>query len=154
MNEFSKAAAAADEPEFNFATVGAVYADGLTLIFDGQTEPTEKHYKCNAFCRFSAGQRVRIIKDSGTYVVEYAVGVPMTSLVVDTATNATKLNNKTESQLDVDTATSAGSATRSNQIINQSNTGVTFDIYLRATSTTAFQIKRGTGAWRNITTTA
>ena len=66
------------KPEFHFATVGDVYSDGLSLIFDGQTQATSKHYKCNTSCKFTAGQRVRIIKDSGTYVVEYPVGRPAT----------------------------------------------------------------------------
>ena len=63
----------------NFATVGAVYSDGITLIFDGQTSPTTKRYKANTTILFVAGQRVKIIKDSGTYVVEYPVGNPRTS---------------------------------------------------------------------------
>ena len=44
-----------------FATVGEVYDDGLTLIFDGEEEPTEKHYKCNTSVIFHAGDRVRIL---------------------------------------------------------------------------------------------
>lgn len=59
-----------------FATVGEVYDDGLTLIFDGEEEPTEKHYKCNTSVIFNPGDRVRILEDSGTFVVEYVVGVP------------------------------------------------------------------------------
>ena len=55
------------------ATVGAVYEDGLTLIFDGQTEASQKHYKRNTAVTFSAGQRVKIIKMSGTYIVEYPI---------------------------------------------------------------------------------
>ena len=43
------------------ATVGAKYTDGLSLIFDGQTQETAKHYKCNTDI---------------TYVVEYVVGNP------------------------------------------------------------------------------
>lgn len=66
-----------EEPiERSFATVGAVYADGVSLIFDGETEPTEKHYLCNTNVFFQAGDRVRILADSGTYVVEYVVGAP------------------------------------------------------------------------------
>ena len=61
---------------YNFATVGAVYDDGLSLIFDGQGTETEKHYKCNTAVSFKAGDRVKIMQDSGTYVVEYVVGVP------------------------------------------------------------------------------
>ena len=58
------------------ATVGAVYSDGISLIFDGDSEPTAKHYKCNTALTFSAGQRVKIVKISGTYVVEYPIGSP------------------------------------------------------------------------------
>lgn len=64
--------------DFNFATVGAVYSDGLSLIFPGQSVPSEKHYKCNTAVRFTAGQRVKVIQDSGTWVVEYPVGNPQT----------------------------------------------------------------------------
>lgn len=62
----------------NFATVGAVYSDGVSLIFDAQQEEgaSEKHYKCNSGIRISAGDRVKLLKDSGTYVVEYVVGEP------------------------------------------------------------------------------
>ena len=66
-----------DEPLVrSFATIGAVYEDGVSLIFDGEAEATEKHYLCNANVFFEAGDRVRIIEDSGTYVVEYVVGPP------------------------------------------------------------------------------
>ncbi len=60
----------------NFATIGAVYEDGVSLIFDGETEPTEKHYLCNTNVYFSPGDRVRILADAGTYIVEYVVGPP------------------------------------------------------------------------------
>lgn len=50
----------------SFATVGTVYEDGITLIFNGAEAESLKHYKCNACVRFEAGQRVRIIEDSGT----------------------------------------------------------------------------------------
>lgn len=61
---------------YNFATIGEVFKDGVTLIFDGQEEASEKHYKCNTSVAFSAGDRVKILADSGTYVVEYVVGAP------------------------------------------------------------------------------
>ena len=60
----------------HFATIGAVYADGVSLIFDGEDAPTEKHYLCNTNVYFSPGDRVRILEDSGTYIVEYVVGSP------------------------------------------------------------------------------
>lgn len=65
-----------EAPEFQFATVGNVSTTGITLIFDGQEEPTEKEYRCNTVCPFSAGDRVKVCKDSGTYVVEYIIGTP------------------------------------------------------------------------------
>ena len=58
------------------ATVGTVYTDGLTLIFDGQEAATEKHYKCNTSVTFKAGDRVKVARISGSYVVEYVVGAP------------------------------------------------------------------------------
>ncbi len=60
----------------HFATIGEVYEDGVSLIFDGEEAPTEKHYLCNTSAFFSAGDRVKILPDSGTYVVEYVVGSP------------------------------------------------------------------------------
>lgn len=69
----------------SFATIGTVHEDGVTLIFDGEAEATAKHYKCNASAVFAAGDRVRIIKDSGTYIVEYPIGAPKTALVADEA---------------------------------------------------------------------
>lgn len=61
---------------FNFATIGEVFDDGVSLIFDGQDAATEKHYKVNTSIVFTAGDRVKILSDSGTYVVEYVVGTP------------------------------------------------------------------------------
>lgn len=105
---------AIQEPQdATFATIGAIYEDGVTLIFDGQDAPTEKHYKCNSFVVFHAGDRVRIIKDSGTYVVEYSVGAPKTSFNADTAdkaanaTNATNAKNATAADYLVDGASNS-----------------------------------------------
>lgn len=63
-------------PENFLATVGAVYDDGLSLILEGQTEATTKHYKCNTSATFAAGDRVKVARISGSYVVEYVVGPP------------------------------------------------------------------------------
>lgn len=73
---FQHQAAKVQTQFYNFATVGDVYDDGLSLIFDGQENATEKHYKCNTSVDFKAGDRVKIMQDSGTYVVEYVVGTP------------------------------------------------------------------------------
>lgn len=64
--------------ERNFATVGNVYPDGVSLIFDGETTETQKHYLCNTSVLFAAGDRVKVSSIDGTYVVEYVVGKPKT----------------------------------------------------------------------------
>ncbi|HMM32270.1 MAG TPA: hypothetical protein PKB13_10890 [Clostridia bacterium] len=83
----------------SFATIGTVYADGVSLIFDGETEPSVKHYKVNRMAVFRAGDRVRIAADSGTYVVEYPVGNPISASTIanlstgaSTATTVAKVN--------------------------------------------------------------
>ena len=63
-------------PENFLATVGAVYEDGLSLILEGQIEATTKHYKCNTSATFAAGDRVKVARISGSYIVEYVVGPP------------------------------------------------------------------------------
>ena len=63
-------------PENFLATVGAVYDDGLSLILEGQTKATTKHYKCNTSATFAAGDRVKVARISGSYIVEYVVGPP------------------------------------------------------------------------------
>lgn len=72
----------------SFAEVWGVFSDGLALVFEGSSEVSEKHYKCNRTCVFHTFDRVRVIKDSGTYVVEYPVGDPITELYADTAGTA------------------------------------------------------------------
>ena len=65
------------EPRENaFATIAGIYEDGVTLIFDGEENASEKHYKVNTSVTFNAGDRVKIAKDSGTYIVEYPIGNP------------------------------------------------------------------------------
>ena len=62
----------------SFATVYAVYEDGISLLFDGNGTPTQKHYKCNRALAFAVGDRVHLAYESGTYIVEYPVGNPKT----------------------------------------------------------------------------
>ena len=61
----------------SLATVASVTASGVTLIIDGEEEAGEKEYKVNAMQRIKVGDRVRIFKTSGTYLIEYVVGTPM-----------------------------------------------------------------------------
>lgn len=58
----------------NIATVSAVHGDGIALILPGDTIPSEKHYPYNASATFEPGQRVHIIRESGTIIVEYPIG--------------------------------------------------------------------------------
>ena len=107
-----------DPPGQSFAMVGTVYEDGIALIFNGAETESLKHYKCNTCVRFNAGQRVRIIEDAGTYVVEYPVGVPAASIYADSAAQAEYANEaayaeragKAATATQAETATTAGSA--------------------------------------------
>ena len=57
------------------ARVGHVYPEGVTLIFADGVE-SRKRYQVNLSADIQPGQRVRVIKLSGTYVVEYPIGRP------------------------------------------------------------------------------
>lgn len=65
-----------EAPEFAFATVVAVGQNGVQLQFDGADAAGEKLYPCNISQVFRAGDRVKILHDSGTVVVEYVLGSP------------------------------------------------------------------------------
>lgn len=86
------------EPEnASFAEVWGVFSDGLALLFEGDSQIGTKHYKCNRTCVFHTFDRVRVIKDSGTYVAEYPVGDPIFELTADssqTADVASVVDNK------------------------------------------------------------
>lgn len=60
----------------DFATVAGIYADGLALIFPGESQPRAKRYLCNTAIRFAVGQRVRVEWAAGAYVAAYPVGRP------------------------------------------------------------------------------
>ena len=49
----------------------AVSGGKATLKFDGETTATQKRYKYNAALSLKAGDRVKVNKISGTYVIEY-----------------------------------------------------------------------------------
>lgn len=100
----------------SFAKIAEIYDDGVTLIFDGMEEATQKRYQTNSFVVFKAGDRVRVIKDSGTYVVEYPVGAPRKSFNADYATNANTANTATNANY----ASSAGSANSASNATNAS----------------------------------
>ena len=54
-----------------FATVVAVSGGKATVKVDGETAVTQKGYKYNAALSLTAGDRVKVNKVSGTYVIEY-----------------------------------------------------------------------------------
>ena len=82
-----------------FAKVGEVFEDGVTLIFDAQQEEgaSEKHYRCNAGIKIASGDRVKLLKDSGTYVVEYVVGAPNSDLEIPSGGSSGQVLMKTGS---------------------------------------------------------
>ena len=117
----------------SFATIAAIYDDGVTLKFDGMDAPTEKHYQTNAFVVFKVGDRVRVIKDSGTYVVEYPVGAPRKSFSADYATDAKTANKAANA----DYATSAGSANTASSATKATNaTNAEYTLYIRSNAST------------------
>lgn len=112
------------EPEstnYSFAVIGKVYEDGVSLIFPGSEEPSEKHYKANMYCKFKAGQRVYIAKDSGTYIALFPVGKPGSEPVeADTATNAQNAINA-ENAINANNAVNAETATNAQNATNATN---------------------------------
>ena len=126
----------------SFAKIAEIYDDGVTLIFDGMEEATQKRYQTNSFVVFKVGDRVRIIKDSGTYVVEYPVGAPRKSFNADYAINANSAHHATNAE---DAQTSSASwengASGNGRIYLAHNNGV-YDIY-----------STESGRWSRISTT-
>lgn len=102
-------------PEASFATVAEIFDDGVTLRFDGMDRPTTKRYKTNAFVVFRPNDRVRVIKDSGTYVVEYPVGNPRAVFTADNATNADHAKTA-DSAAEAETAAHASTADSAQQV--------------------------------------
>lgn len=74
--ETPEAGESTEQIEIRLATVAEVTNDGLRLQFDGSDAATEKVYKCNASCIFLVGDRVKVTKHSGTYLVDYVIGGP------------------------------------------------------------------------------
>lgn len=62
--------------EAQLAKVVSVSSRGIQLLFDGASASDGKIYPCNACAEFRAGDRVKVAKVSGTYIVEYPIGAP------------------------------------------------------------------------------
>lgn len=70
MDEILNPESGIQTAELLLATVDSANNNGVTLIFDGQTEATTKRYKIMATgSQIAAGHRVVVMKHSGTYVV-------------------------------------------------------------------------------------
>lgn len=53
----------------SIAKIGAVYTDGVSLIFAGMENESAKHFHANKSVEFAVGDRVYVVKVSGTYIV-------------------------------------------------------------------------------------
>lgn len=53
----------------SIAKIGTVYDDGVSLIFAGMENESVKHYPVNKSVEFATGDRVYVVKVSGTYIV-------------------------------------------------------------------------------------
>ena len=63
-----------EQPQFFLAVIDNVYSDGATLKINGTV--TQKHYLVNVSQSFKTGDRVKVARISGTYIVEYKIGKP------------------------------------------------------------------------------
>lgn len=142
----------------NFATIGEIFEDGVSLIFDGQDAATEKHYKANTSIVFKAGDRVKILADSGTYVVEYVVGTPKSdneseeNIVGIPPGGSYGYFLRKKSANDYDVEWRSYTAPTPTAISDSRLSGTT--IQFGTDSAGAFYIRKGTsGTWKKITVT-
>ena len=105
-----------ETPNYTFATIGQIYDDGMSLIFPGAEGPSEKHYKANLYCKFEAGQRVYIAKDSGTYVVLFPVGISGSKQVVSDSAKTAETAGKADSANTANSANTASKADKSDKL--------------------------------------
>ena len=143
----------------HFATIGEVYEDGVSLIFDGEDAATEKHYLCNTSAFFVAGDRVKILPDSGTYIVEYVVGTPQKNeggsvIGIPSGGSAGQVLKKNSGN---DGDVVWGDVNRVKSLINQYNSTSqsleSMDIQFRTggltgTAASTIYIRVGSGTWR------
>ena len=140
----------------NFATIDKVYSDGVTLILDGSTTPSKKHYPCNRSIVFREGDRVRVIEDSGSLVVEYPIGAPITALAADTAASAIAATNAENVTLKLNNVlltnifeTGLLTAKKATGLVDQSNASRTIQLRFNGTK---YQAKHSsTSTWTDLT---
>lgn len=71
---FTDTGAKKEEPNSFLAEIYEVFEDGVSLIINGRA--TQKHYLVNTSCTYQKGDRVKVTKISGTYLVDYKIGKP------------------------------------------------------------------------------
>ena len=77
LNEVIEPEEDEDQEEIVLATVAEVTANGVKITIDGADQAGTKEYKANAGQLLAVGDRVKIHKNSGTYLIEYVIGAPM-----------------------------------------------------------------------------
>lgn len=77
LNEVIEPEEEENQEEIVLATVAAVTANGVKITIDGSDEAGDKEYKANSSQLIKQGDRVKIHKNSGTYLIEYVIGSPM-----------------------------------------------------------------------------
>ena len=123
--------------EAALARIIEIHDDGVTIQLDGEDQPREKHAPVNRSIVFKVDDHVKVTKISGTYIVEYPIGEPITELVADranyadeageanTALQATNANyaNSAGTATSADKATTADSADLASNANNLLNNG-------------------------------
>ena len=70
------------------ATVTEIGTNGVKLKLDGEESAGDKYYKVNRDIRLAINDRVKVHKNSGTYLVEYTFGSPMSRYPIPSGGNA------------------------------------------------------------------
>lgn len=136
--------------EFFFATIGTVYSDGVSLIFDGTDIESQKHYKVNTSVTFKAGDRVKILPTSGTYVVEYVVGNPGSNSGGDESSSQIPSGGAAGSVLVKNSAADGDVAWGAASLAVKDCDNKNSYIWLRYKEGTGYQIARTGSGWTNI----
>ena len=77
LNEVIEPEEEENQEEIVLATVAEVTANGVKITINGSDEAGDKEYKANSSQLIKQGDRVKIHKNSGTYLIEYVIGSPM-----------------------------------------------------------------------------
>ena len=117
------------ENEAELATIVEIGKNGLVLQFDGEEETREKNYRCNSGVKFAVGDRVKIHKMSGTYIVEYAVGNPNSRVPVGLPSggSAGQVLTKTSSGAAWDNAPTLPSGGSAGQVLTKTSSGAAWN---------------------------